>query len=151
MKKIISVLFCLMLVFGMIASCDNGNPLKATDIAKLKGVEAEVYGKGYDDVPGKPAGVPSAPVDDTIDCSCGETLTTVNEVEQHIYKGHSFPCPICGKTVNMASVMSGLHTMCIYELGWGVEEGCEYCYDCDNDCVYCSEAICSMDCACPGN
>jgi len=47
MKKIITLLFCLMFVLGMIVSCNNGEPLSAAEQEKLKGKEAAYYGEDY--------------------------------------------------------------------------------------------------------
>jgi len=53
MKKIITLLFCLMFVLGMIISCDNGEMLEHGS-SDLKGEEYKYYFKDYDDIVKKP-------------------------------------------------------------------------------------------------
>jgi len=50
MKKILTILFCLMFVFGMVISCDNGESLSDEEIDKLGSVEQGLYGQDYEEV-----------------------------------------------------------------------------------------------------
>ena len=48
MKKIITLLLCVMMVIGMMASCNNGEALSAAEQISLYGKDKN-YGKTYDD------------------------------------------------------------------------------------------------------